>query len=136
MALAAGVAAAVVFGVASADQTSTVPRLGSGTVRVEGDVSVKGDVRVMNDVNARQSGPWNVGVNGTVMTSPQTLPFVQVGRSYLVQWQDRSVQTVVPRETQGSWVRIDAGIGQTSLWVNLAAALSIEERRGLAQARR
>jgi hypothetical protein len=122
----AGVAATIVLGVAFANQTSTVPRPGTGTVRVEGDVSVKGDVKVVNDMNARQSGPWNVGVNGIVSTSPQALPFVRVGQTYMVQWADRSVQNVAPRETHGAWARIDSN-GRAH-WVNLGAALSIEER--------
>lgn len=126
--IAAGVAAAVILGAASADQASTTPRLGTGSVTVEGDVSVKGDVRVVNDANVRQSGPWTVGISGVVATSPQTLPFVRVGRSYVVQWADRSVQTIIPRETHGSWARIDSGGQSQAYWINLAAALTIEER--------
>jgi hypothetical protein len=126
IALAVGVAAAVVFGVASADQTSTVPRPGTGAVTVQGDVSVKGDVKVVNDVNARQSGPWTVGVNGLVNTSPQALPFVRAGKSYVITWSDGSVHPIAPRETHGSWARID--IDGKVFWVNLALAQSIQER--------
>jgi hypothetical protein len=126
MALAAGVAAAVVFGVASADQTLPAPGPGTGVVTVQGDVSVKGDVKVVNDVNARQSGPWTVGVSGIVNTSPQVLPFVRVGRSYVIQWPDGSVQTIAPRETHGSWARIDSD-GKV-YWINLAVVHSIQER--------
>jgi hypothetical protein len=133
--LAAAVAAAIVLGVAHADQTSTRPQLGTGSVTVEGDVSVKGDVRVVNDVNARQSGPWNVGVNGIVTTSPQALPFVRVSQTYVITWADRSVDVVAPRELFGSWARIDS-VGARTRWINLAAALSIEEKSGGSQARR
>jgi hypothetical protein len=126
MALAVGAAVAVVFGVASAEQTSPVPGPGTGEVTVKGDVSVKGDVRVVNEVNARQSGPWTVGVSGIVNTSPPVLPFVRVGKSYVIQWPDGSVQTSTPRESHGSWARIDSD-GQ-ALWINLAMARSIQER--------
>jgi hypothetical protein len=125
----AGVAATIVLGVAFASQTSTVPRLGTGTVRVEGDVSVKGDVKVVNDVNARQSGPWNVGVNGIVNTSPQALPFVRIGQTYVITWADRSTEVVAPREMFGSWARVDSA-GARARWINLAAALSIDEKSG------
>lgn len=128
---AAVVAAAIVVAGASAEQSSTVPRLGSGTVRVEGDVSVKGDVRVVNDVSARQLEPWSVGVNGIVTTSPQPLPFLRVGRTYVITWADRSIEVVAPRELFGSWARVDSAGGQSrTRWINLAAALSIDEKTG------
>ena len=131
-ALGAGVATAIALGVAYADQATPVPRLGTGSVTVEGDVRVKGDVR------AQQSGAWKVAVDGTVVTSPSSLPFVRVGRSYLITWAGGSVEVAVVRETYGSWARADSrGAGQTQTrWINLAAALSIDEKSGGSQARR
>jgi hypothetical protein len=121
------IAATVAFGVAAAGrQVSPTPRLGSGSVTVDGEVSVKGDVQVVNEpsVLARQSGLWKVGVE------PQPLPFVRVGGSYTIQWADRSVQRVVVREVVGSWLRLEGGEDERSrpTWVNLAVALSVEER--------
>lgn len=129
MVVAAGVAGAIVSGAASVDQTSTVPRLGSGSVSVVGDVNVKGDVRVVNEVSARQSGPWTVGVSGVVATSPQTLPFMRIGQTYVITWPDRAVDVVAPREIVGSWVRVDHSGGRAR-WINLAAALSIDDKSG------
>jgi hypothetical protein len=123
-ALAAGVATVITLGGAYAEQATPVPRLGTGSVTVEGDVKVKGDVR------AQQSGAWKVAVDGTVVTAPSSLPFVRVGRSYLVTWADGSVEVALVRETHGSWARVDSGgTGQTQArWINLAAAVSIVER--------
>lgn len=122
-ALAAGVATAIALGVAYGDQATPTPRLGTGSVTVEGDVKVKGDVR------AQQSGAWKVAVDGTVVTSPSSLPFVRVGRSYQITWADGSVQNAVVRETYGSWARVESGETQAR-WINLAVALSIAERAG------
>jgi hypothetical protein len=131
--LTVAIAAIVAFGVAaSGRQVSPTPRPGTGSVTVDGEVNVKGDVRVVNEasVAARQTGPWRVGVEGPVAISPQMLPFVRIGGSYQIQWADRSIDGVVVREVFGSWVRADSGDSAKSRprWVNLAAALTVEER--------
>lgn len=131
-ALVAVLTVTLVLGAAAGDQVSTVPRLGTGSVTVEGDVSVKGDVRVINEasVAARQTGPWRVGVDGAVTTSLPPLPFVRVGRAYEIRWVGQPAEVIVPRETYGSWVRVDTVEGGRTRvrWINLSAAGSIEER--------
>jgi hypothetical protein len=79
------------------------------------------------------SGAASVDQTSTVprlgSTTPQTLPFVRIGQTYVITWPDRAVDVVAPREIVGSWVRVDHSGGRAR-WINLAAALSIDEKSG------
>ena len=101
------------------------PGAGSGVSRVEGNVAVTGTVSVdqMPDVNAKQRGPWRVGITEMPEVHIAGLSFLRAGGRYEVTWPAGDKETLaVTAVASNGWVKVD----QRSRWVNLALARSVE----------
>ena len=95
------------------------PGPGSGLSKVTGSVTID----EMPDVNAKQRGPWRVGITELPEVHLAGLSFLRAGSRYEVTWPAGDKETLaVTAVTSNGWVKVD----QRSRWVNLALARSVE----------
>jgi hypothetical protein len=121
-------AGALVLTQSTAGQVQPRPGPGSGVVTVTGVV----DVGKMPLLDVGQRGEWKVALASPdvrIVNSPSVTlaapAFVRVGGRYQVMWPAGEREAIVIQALAGSWVRTASEPRQR--WLNLAAALAIEE---------
>ena len=107
-------------GVSAQQEMLPRPGPGSGISKVAGSVTID----EMPDVNAKQRGPWRVGITDLPEIQLAGLPFVRAGSRYEVTWSggEKESFAVTAVGTNG-WVKVE---GSRSRWVNLSSARSVE----------
>src|SRR6185436_16320752 len=116
----------------SAQDTRSVPGIGTGIVNVRGTVEVANAL----DVRASQAGEWRVAVANAPDVRVTSLPvvdfagtgFVMRGKRYDVTWTGGERETVTVEDVaQNGWVRVAGGREGRRRWVNLTNARAVEE---------
>lgn len=119
---------ALVWPAASAQQeVFRTPGPGTGMVTVQGSV----DIGNVPDVNAAQRGEWQVAVSNVPTVVTAAPDFVARGGRFTVEWSGGERETVtIVAPGQAGWVQVEHPSGKgRRRWVNLAAALAVEEVR-------
>ena len=116
----------------SAQDTRSVPGIGTGIVNVRGTVEVANAL----DVRASQAGEWRVAVANAPDVRVTSLPvvdfaspgFVMRGRRYDVTWTGGEREIVTVEDVgQNGWVRVGGGREGRRRWVNLTNARAVDE---------
>ena len=107
-------------GVSAQQEMLPRPGPGSGVSKVAGSVTID----EMPDVNAKQRGPWRVGITDLPEIQLAGLPFVRAGSRYEVTWSGGEKESVaVTAVGAGGWVKVQSPHNR---WVNLSSARSVE----------
>lgn len=113
-------------GVAAQQETQPRPGPGSGVTRVTGSVSIEGGVTVdqLPDVNAKQRGPWRVGVTDLPDVRLAAPTFVRAGGRYEITWTTGQTELVsVTAVATDGWVKVEHHRGR---WINIGSARAVE----------
>ena len=119
-------AATVWSGISAQQETQPRPGPGSGVSKVTGNVSIDGGVTIdhMPDVNAKQRGPWQVGITELPDVHVAGPRFVRAGGRYEVTWTTGQVEQVtVTAVASDGWVKVEHQRGR---WINLRQARGVE----------
>jgi hypothetical protein len=113
-------AAMVWSGVSAQQEMLSRPGPGSGVSKVSGTVTID----EMPDVNAKQRGPWRVGITDMPEIHVAGPAFVRPGGRYDITWEGGDKESLVVSSIGADgWVKVEH---QRSRWVNLGLARSVE----------